>query len=70
MIESMLSKPAKKPDFKNELQALLAQSNILMKAKAFMPEFVATTDKILSDPTNAKKMDILIFEQQSNENGL
>ena len=65
MIESLLSKPSKKPDFKSELQALLAQSSVLTKAKAFMPEFVASTDKIISDPTNAYKMDIIIADQES-----
>lgn len=60
MIESMLSKPSKKPDFKTELQALLASSSILTKARAFMPEFVASTEKILSDPSGAYKMDIII----------
>lgn len=66
MIESLLSKPSKKPDFKSELQTLLASSNILTKAKAFMPEFVASTDKILSDPTHAFKMDIAIEEGQTD----
>jgi len=60
MIESLLSKPSKKPDFKNGLQALLTQSSVLTKAKAFLPEFVASTDRIISDPTSAKKMDIKI----------
>ena len=51
MIESLLVKPSQKPDFKNGLQALLSQSNVLMKAKAFMPEFVSSTDRMLNDPT-------------------
>jgi hypothetical protein len=63
MIESLLSKPSKKPDFKSELQALLATSNILTKAKAFMPEFVASTDRILSDPNHTFKMDITIQDE-------
>lgn len=65
MIESLLNKPSgKKPDFKSELQSLLASSSILMKAKAFMPEFVASTDKILSDPNHNFKMDITIQDER------
>lgn len=62
MIESLLAKPSQKPDFKNGLQTLLMQGNALTKVKAFMPEFVATTDRIVKDPTS-KKMDILITSQ-------
>lgn len=63
MIESLLLKPAKKPDFKNGLSQLLAQGNsTLTKVKAFMPEFVATTDRLLNDPqfNASSKMDISI----------
>ena len=60
MIESLLAKPSQKPDFKNGLQSLLSQSSVLTKAKAFMPEFVATTDKIINDPNFSKGMDIQI----------
>lgn len=59
MIESLLAKPSQKPDFKNGLQSLLMQGNALTKVKAFLPEFVASTDRIVKDPTS-QKMDILI----------
>lgn len=61
MIETMLSKPNKKPDFAAELKSLLSNS-VLTRAKAFVPEFIATTDKILSDPNN-HRMDIVIRDQ-------
>lgn len=64
MIESLLAKPSTKPDFKQGVQGLLAGSSILNKARAFMPEFVAETDRILSDPASfpSKQMDIVITE--------
>jgi hypothetical protein len=60
MIESLLAKPSQKPDFKSGLQALLSQSSVLMKAKAFMPEFISTTDLMRNDPNSSKYMDIQI----------
>jgi hypothetical protein len=60
MIESLLAKPTLKPDFKSGLQALLGSSSVLMKAKAFMPEFISTTDRMLNDPNASKYMDIQI----------
>jgi hypothetical protein len=54
MIESLLAKPSQKPDFRNGLQSLLSTSSALTKVKAFMPQFVATTDRLLNDPTHAK----------------
>lgn len=65
MIESLLMKPSKKPDFKAGISQLLQQSNsTLTKVKAFMPEFVATTDRLINDPNyNASaRMDITIKE--------
>ena len=67
MIESLLAKPSQKPDFKNGLQSLLSQSSALMKAQAFLPEFVATTDRILNDPNSTKRMDIQISERQQRD---
>lgn len=66
MIESLLAKPSQKPDFRNGLQSLLSTSSALTKVKAFMPQFVATTDRLLNDPTHAKQMDIEIIEQQQH----
>jgi hypothetical protein len=63
MIESLLAKPSQKPDFKNGLQTLLMQGNALTKVKAFLPEFIHSTDRIVKDPT-AMKMDILITSQK------
>ena len=60
VIESLLAKPSKKPDFASGVQSLLAQGNALSKAKAFMPSFIAETDRILSDPSFNKQMDIKI----------
>jgi hypothetical protein len=60
MIESLLAKPTLKPDFKSGLQNLLSQSSVLMKAKAFMPEFISTTDRMLNEPNSSKHMDIQI----------
>lgn len=50
MIESLLAKPSQKPDFKGGLQALLTNGSTLMRVKAFMPEFVSNTDRIMNDP--------------------
>lgn len=62
VIESLLSKPSGgKPDFAGGVQSLLSQSSALSKAKAFMPGFALSTDKIISDPAHAK-MDITIAE--------
>lgn len=63
MIESLLVKPSQKPDFKSGLQTLLTSGSALTKAKAFMPEFVSSTDRILNDPTQHNHMDILISGQ-------
>lgn len=68
MIESLLAKPSQKPDFRNGLQSLLSSSSALTKVKAFMPQFVATTDRLLNDPSHAKQMDIQIIEQQQHSN--
>lgn len=68
MIESLLAKPSQKPDFRNGLQSLLSSSSALTKVKAFMPQFVATTDRLLNDPSHAKQMDIEIIEQQQHSN--
>lgn len=68
MIESLLAKPSQKPDFRNGLQSLLSRSSALTKVKAFMPQFVATTDRLLNDPSHAKQMDIEIIEQQQHSN--
>jgi len=68
MIESLLSKPSQKPDFRNGLKSLLSSSSALTKVKAFMPQFVATTDRLLNDPSHTKQMDIEIIEQQEHSN--
>ena len=73
MIESLLAKPSKKPQFKD----LAGTSDVLKRAKAFMPEFIHSTDKILSCPSDQFSMDIQIndigaadptkFEQEAEE---
>jgi hypothetical protein len=55
MVEAMLLKPSKKPDFKNQISGLLGQGSALNKAKAFMPGFISHTDKLLSCPEYARQ---------------
>lgn len=64
MVEGLLLKPSKKPDFKNQISGLLQQGSALHKAKAFMPSFIQQTDKLLSCPDYAREhqMDIQILE--------
>jgi hypothetical protein len=45
MIESLLAKPSKKPDF-----TMVPQSDILKRVQTFLPAFISNTDRILSDP--------------------
>jgi len=60
MIEALLNKPSTKPDF-GSVGSMLS-SSVLTRAKSFMPEFITTTDRILSDPNN-HRMDINIKDQ-------
>ena len=55
MIESLLAKPTTKPDFTS-----MKETSALNKVKMFMPDFVKETDKLLSDPSCVKTMDIKI----------
>lgn len=61
IVQALLSKPSNKPNF-----ASLPQSSILKKAQTFLPEFIQSTDKILSDPNLCmeKQMDVKIAEQE------
>ena len=64
IIESLLSKPSKKPDF-----ASFKQSDILKRAQEFMPKFIQTTDRLLSDPEllRQNQMDIQVIQQGEEE---
>ena len=59
LVETLLAKPSKKPDF-----ASVEPSSILKQAQAFLPEFIQSTDKILShaDIRQASQMDVKITE--------
>jgi len=59
IVESLLAKPSKKPDFGS-----LAPPEILKRAQAFLPFFIQSTDKILSNPELLKssQMDVKIRE--------
>ena len=50
IIQGLLAKPSAKPNF-----GQLPQSNVLKKAQAFLPEFIQSTDRILSDPNLCKE---------------
>jgi len=65
-VEALLAKPSKKPAI-----GPVTQSKVLQRAAQFMPEFIKTTDKILSDPAAAAKaqMDIVIAEKQQEGEG-
>eukprot|EP00347_Sterkiella_histriomuscorum_P007590 403348336 len=67
IIENLLAKPVKKPDF-----AAFKGSDVLKRAQQFMPMFISTTDRLLSDPELLKQnqMDIKLVEngdQQQRE---
>ena len=64
MIESLLAKPSKKPNF-----GIVPQSDILKKVQAFLPAFISNTDRILSDPAahQSHQMDIKIKEKIDEE---
>ncbi|CDW83482.1 UNKNOWN [Stylonychia lemnae] len=59
IIQGLLNKPSKKPDFKN-----FRESDILKRAQQFIPMFIQTTDRLLSDPEllKQKQMDIQLEE--------
>ena len=61
IVEALLSKPSAKPNF-----GALPQSSILMQARTFLPDFIQSTDKILSDPAlcKEKQMNVRIAEKQ------
>ena len=46
IIEALLAKPSKKPDF----AGLPDMPDVLKRAQAFLPEFIQSTDRILSNP--------------------
>ena len=49
IIQGLLAKPNAKPQF-----GQVPQSDVLKKARAFLPEFIQNTDRILSDPNMCK----------------
>jgi len=57
IVESLLAKPSKKPDF-----ASFQPPEILKRAQAFLPAFIQSTDKLLSNPEfrQASQMDVRI----------
>jgi hypothetical protein len=64
IIESLLAKPSKKPDF-----SAFKGSDILKRAQQFMPKFVQTTDRLLSDPELLKthQMDIKVIDKDAQK---
>lgn len=62
IIESLLAKPSKKPDF-----ASFKGSDVLKRAQEFMPMFIQTTDRLLADPDllKASQMDIKVIDQDT-----
>ncbi len=60
----MLAKPSKKPDFSS-----FKTSEVLKKAQQFMPMFISTTDRLLSDPELLKshQMDIQVVDNTMKE---
>lgn len=62
IIESLLLKPTKKPDF-----SAFKGSEILKKAQQFIPVFIQTTDRLLSDPELLKthQMDIKVVDKNA-----
>ena len=56
MISGLLAKPSTKPNFGQ----IDANSSILNKVRAFMPEFITSTDRLLS--TGGGSMDVYIHE--------
>ena len=64
MIESLLAKPSKKPDFSS-----FKGSDVLKRAQQFIPMFISTTDRLLSDPELLKqhKMDIQVVDNTMKE---
>ena len=49
IVESLLAKPSKKPDFASVMLAG-NQPDVLRRAQAFLPAFIQNTDKILNSP--------------------
>ena len=50
MIQSLLAKPTKKPDFSS-----FKGMDILKRAQEFMPKFIQETDKLLTNPELLKQ---------------
>ena len=57
VVEGLLAKPSKKPDFTS-----FTSSSVLQNVRTFLPEFITSTDKLLS--TGAGQMDIDIMDLQ------
>jgi hypothetical protein len=57
VVESLLAKPSKKPDFSD-----FTSSSVLKNVRSFLPEFITSTDKLLS--SGIGKMDIDIMDLQ------
>lgn len=64
IVESLLAKPSKKPNF-----AAVMQPDILKRAQAFLPAFIQSTDKILSNPDllRASQMDVKICRAEDEQ---
>ena len=65
IVESLLAKPSKKPDFAS-VMLTQNQPDVLRRAQAFLPAFIHNTDKILSNPElmRANQMDIKISRSE------
>jgi len=59
-----LAKPSKKPDFSS-----FKGSDVLKRAQQFMPMFITTTDRLLSDPEllRQNQMDIQVVDNTMRE---
>ena len=65
IVESLLAKPSQKPDFASVMMQG-GQPDILKRAQAFLPAFISSTDKILSNPEALKQsqMDVKITQAE------
>lgn len=64
IVESLLAKPSKKPDFASMSRAQQDMPSALKRVQTFLPEFITSTDKLLSMPLGQNKHDMDISIRQ------
>lgn len=55
MIEGLLAKPSTKPNFS---MASIQGNSALDRVRSFLPEFITSTDRLLSTGVGANAMDV------------